>query len=1015
MLYQALTGKLPFVGSAAEVIARKWTEAPPPLLESAPRAPSDLSELCAALLRIDPAERPEGDEILALLGGVPRPSPRAPVRADAFVGRLDELGVMERAFERACAGATVTLLVEGESGVGKSALMRELTGRLAARAGALLLRGRCYERESLPYKAIDSLMDQLARYLASLPAPQCAALLPESAATLRSTFPVLEIVPSLLALPSVPIVADPHEARARMFASVRALFINVSRVSRIVMSIDDLQWADEDSLMLLTEVLRQGGPSLLLLGSIRSASERGQDARGRTDALLAHLSEEVQRMRLDPLPEGDARALIRRLLEEGEDPSIAEGVVEGVIDGIRAEAKGHPLFIDELVRHRAAHEAVVPARLDDALWERASRLPADARTLLEVVAVAGAPTPQQVVAKAAALDFARAFDSIAALRAGRLVLTSGAYRHDTVEPYHDRVRESVLMHLEPAVRKEWHGRLALALEQSKRPDPEKLIQHWLGAGEPARAGEYAVRAADAAVKALAFEHASSLYRTAIELHPHDPEAERELYRKLGDALVASGRGVAAAKAFQSAASGAPVGTALVLRRRATEQLLRAGEIEEGLTAVRQLLAQVGMRLPKSPITGIVYLLVWRAFLWLRGLRFVERDVSTIPVRDLERLDVCWTISSALGVVDTFRAAAFQARHLALALRAGEPFRVARALAVESVYVGLGGEKTWKKAEICMARADAIAERTGRSDAVALALFTRALVHHVAGRFRAAASLFERAQPLLRAEPSGMHWEIGTSQAYMLTDLAFCGELAKLCELQPAYLRDATERGDLHAAFNLRTGHRALPHLIRDDPDRVHADVREAMRAWSTGGYHMKHLDANIATVNAQLYAGDGRAAYETMRASWPRLVRSLLLQIQLVRVWSHWDRARSAIAAAQAGARPTGALLRIAARDARALEREGCGWSIALSKLVAAGVANVRAPGEPGGRALLERGIGDCDALGMRLHAASARRALGALVGGDEGRALVRAAEQWMVGQGVRKPTRMAQMIVPGV
>jgi eukaryotic-like serine/threonine-protein kinase len=191
------------------------------------------------------------------------------------------------------------------------------------------------------------------------------------------------------------------------------------------------------------------------------------------------------------------------------------------------------------------------------------------------------------------------------------------------------------------------------------------------------------------------------------------------------------------------------------------------------------------------------------------------------------------------------------------------------------------------------------------------------------------------------------------------------------------------------------------------------DVKDAMRAWSTGGYHMKHLDANIATVNAQLYAGEGPAAYETMRASWPRLVRSLLLQIQLVRVWSHWDRARCAIAAAQARP-PARALLRVAARDARALEREGCGWSSALGKLVAAGIANVRAPGDPRSRALLERGIGDCDALGMGLHAASARCALGVLVGGDEGEALLRSGGQWMAAQSVRNPARMAETIVPG-
>src|SRR5262249_27802478 len=158
-----------------------------------------------------------------------------------------------------------------------------------------------------------------------------------------------------------------------------------------------------------------------------------------------------------------------------------------------------------------------------------------------------------VVAQAAALDFAQVFDAVGALRSAHFVRTSGVYRADTVEAYHDRVRESVLRHLDDGTRKEWHGRLALALEQSATADPEKLIVHWQGAGNAARAAEYAVRAANEAAAALAFDHAASLYRLALELRPPEGDAARALKVKLAQALSNAGRGAEAGHAYLEAA------------------------------------------------------------------------------------------------------------------------------------------------------------------------------------------------------------------------------------------------------------------------------------------------------------------------------------------------------------------------------------------------------------------------------------------------------------------------------
>src|SRR4029077_10930444 len=136
-----------------------------------------------------------------------------------------------------------------------------------------------------------------------------------------------------------------------------------------------------------------------------------------------------------PMPATDARELVENLLQG----RVANDVGTHDVDAILAETKGHPLFIDELVRHRAHHGGDSPTRLDEALWDRATRLPPPARKLLELVAVSGVPLAQEVAGQAAALDYPQMFDALSALRAAHFVRTSGVYKQDTVEAYHDRV------------------------------------------------------------------------------------------------------------------------------------------------------------------------------------------------------------------------------------------------------------------------------------------------------------------------------------------------------------------------------------------------------------------------------------------------------------------------------------------------------------------------------------------------------------------------------------------------
>src|SRR6185436_7986417 len=140
----------------------------------------------------------------------------------------------------------------------------------------------------------------------------------------------------------------------------------------------------------------------------------------------------------------------------------------------------------------------------------------------------------------------------------------------------------------------------------------------------------------------------------------------------------AGRGPEAALAYREAALREPRTGAIELQRRAAEQLLRSGHIDGGLAAIHEVLAAVGMKLARTPRRALFSLLLRRAQVRLGGLGFRERDASRLSSEELIRIDPCWSVAMGLGFVDTLRGADFQARHLLLATRAGEPYRVARA-------------------------------------------------------------------------------------------------------------------------------------------------------------------------------------------------------------------------------------------------------------------------------------------------------------------------------------------------
>src|SRR5437016_11702163 len=339
-----------------------------------------------------------------------------------------------------------------------------------------------------------------------------------------------------------------------------------------------------------------------------------------------------------------------------------------------------------MMNERAATAGI---SLTTMLEERMSQLPSGARQLLNVLAVARRPVDEAVALNASGLS-GDPLQSLTPLRAAQFIRSGGTQYG--IEVYHDRIGETIGSLLDDSERRQIHRRLAQTIEARGLDDPESLYEDYLGAGESDRAALHAEAAARKAASTLAFDRAALYYRRAIELKPGTANLV-DLKISLGDALANAGRPAEAAKEFLDAAKASGSQQSLALQQRAGAQLLTGGHIEEGLEVFRVVLETAGFKLANGPKRALVSLILRRLWIRLRGLEFSERKAIEIPEAELARIDISWAVAAGLGMVDLIRGADFQSRHLLLALRAGEIYRVARAMAFEAAQSAARGGAT----------------------------------------------------------------------------------------------------------------------------------------------------------------------------------------------------------------------------------------------------------------------------------------------------------------------------------
>jgi hypothetical protein len=581
-----------------------------------------------------------------------------------------------------------------------------------------------------------------------------------------------------------------------------------------------------------------------------------------------------------------------------------------------------------------------------------------------------------------------------------------------VAPYHDRVRETVAAHLSPDESRDVHRRLARTLEATGHEDPETLAVHFRGAGEAERAGHYFARAADAAAEALAFDQAARLYRQALELRPVAREETGLLRTKLGDALANAGRGAEAAEQYVAASSGTTRDAFVDLRRRAAQQYLLSGHVDEGISIATAVLREMGMGLPATPRQAVLSLIACRLRLWLRGKRFRERPASSVAPGELTSVDVTWGLAVGLSAIDPIRGAYLQARNLLLALRAGEPYRVARSMALEAIHVATAGTPAATTTQRLLETADSLAKKTGNWHAVGLVSLGNGVAAYLQGRWRDGLVHCEAGESVFRERCVGTYWEINTARAFGLYCRMYLGEFRELVARCPSTVREAQERGDLYGFANICSFVRPLTHMVVGELETGFMELGDLAEKWSKERFNVQHANSNYCRAQLHLYQGESGEAVRVADGTVRSMTGSLLLRVQHMRFHTYDIHARASLALSLDSTNRPDALRRIE-RDAAHLEREKRPDCQALARVIRAAVAWQRRRPESAVE-LLGQAIEQFERVEMNAHAAAARRRLGQLVGGDRGRELIEAANAWLTGQGVRNPVRMTRVYAPG-
>jgi eukaryotic-like serine/threonine-protein kinase len=565
VLFEMLAGAPPFGGLAARVtMGRRLTEDAPRVTSQRPDVPPMIDMLLARALAPRAEDRHTstrefGRALLAEISGTaasasavtsdtPIPTGRTP-----FVGREKDLAELRAHIARLAHGTGGIVLIGGEPGIGKTRLA-EMAMQEARAARVLCLTGHCYEMEggTAPFTPFTEIIEFSARLM---PPRTLRETLGDSAAELARVFPALR-----QAFPDIPAPMElpPEQQRQYFFARYREFNERASRVAPIVALLDDLHWADDASLLLLSHFATYVETMpILVIGTYRDVDLEVNRPFARTLEDLTR-QRRAHRMTLRRLPQDGTGDLLAALGGAPPPPDL--------VALLHHETEGNPFFVEEVFRHLSEEgrlfdaegrwranlrpdELDVPEGVRLVIGRRLERLSADARAVLTSAALIGARFSSRVLLALGEMEADRQLDALDEALRARLINEAATGRDTTYAFAHELIRQTLITSLSLPRRQRQHLRVADALERTHgdRIDQRAadMAYHLYFAGAAADAGRtcrFLLLAAEQAIARVAFREALVHCERGLEASDELAALDRaRLLRARGLALRGQGR------------------------------------------------------------------------------------------------------------------------------------------------------------------------------------------------------------------------------------------------------------------------------------------------------------------------------------------------------------------------------------------------------------------------------------------------------------------------------------------
>ena len=463
-----------------------------------------------------------------------------PIICPVLVGRDQELAALGHLLKQTSSGQGQMLLLSGEAGIGKSRLIAELKTSATAQ-GFRVLEGKCFPTDlTYPYAP---LRDLLRSCFASLSSAEIVAAGGPFAHTLSP------LLPELASLPPLPPL-DPEQEQRRLFAALADFFMRQTGQRPLLLIVEDVHWSDDSSLEFLHTLARQmTGRPLLLLCTYRS-----DEVNPRLSRWLAQLDRErfSQEVTLARLTRSETEAMLRAIF-------AAQQVISGeLLETLWTLTDGNPFFLEEVLKSlltsegitftesgwvhylpAAARQVAIPRSVQEAVQQRARRLPQQARQLLTLAAVAGRRFDVRVLQHLLHCTDAQLLSLLKDVVAAQLVVEESA---DQFSFRHALTRQAIYAGLLARERRAVHRRLAQAIEQLFANGPAldthlaDLAYHCFQGEDWEKAREYGQSAGEKALTLFAPRAAVEQLSWAIQAASHLSEPPpASLHRARGQA------------------------------------------------------------------------------------------------------------------------------------------------------------------------------------------------------------------------------------------------------------------------------------------------------------------------------------------------------------------------------------------------------------------------------------------------------------------------------------------------